>query len=126
MKEAAAAKAAAEKEEKERQFELDKIRVKAEAEARIKFELEMKNKAQLDEKKIKIEAEESDKIGVITQMNPIPLKAGQEKNISFFLKFPKSVLVSGRTTIKVNLLTQADDGKWERRLTQEVPLAGPF
>lgn len=75
---------------------------------------------------VKLEAEQSDKISVITQMNPIPLKAGQEKNISFFLEFPQSVLKSGRATIKLNILTQAENGHWERTLTQEVPLAGPF
>ena len=74
---------------------------------------------------VKLEAQNSD-IGVITQLNPIQLAAGEEKKISFFLKFPKSVLQAGRATVKVDLLTKADNGKWERKLTQEVPLAGPY
>lgn len=75
---------------------------------------------------VKLEPENEAQIKVITQMNPVPLKAGQEKNISFFLEFPESLLQAGRANIKINILTQAEDGKWQRTLTQEVPLAGPF
>jgi ferredoxin len=68
---------------------------------------------------------ENPEIKVVTQMNPVPLKAGGEKQIGFFLTFPKSVLQAGIARLKLSLETQAEDKSWQRTLTQEVSLVGP-
>ncbi|PKL75340.1 MAG: cytochrome c oxidase accessory protein CcoG [Candidatus Melainabacteria bacterium HGW-Melainabacteria-1] len=65
-------------------------------------------------------------VEVLAQSNPMPLKAGEEKKEGIFLKFPKSTLSNGKARIKMFLLTQSDNGKWQRTLTQEVPLVGPY
>jgi len=69
---------------------------------------------------------EHPQVEVVSQSNPFGLLAGEEKKVGIFLKFPKSVLQQGSARIKLSIETQAQDGSWQRRLTQEVPLVGPF
>lgn len=65
-------------------------------------------------------------VELVTQLNPLELKAGEEKNIGLFLKFPKTVLNNGSRRITIEMQTRALNGKWERTLTQEVGLVGPY
>lgn len=65
-------------------------------------------------------------VEVISQTNPFGLDAGEEKKVGVFLKFPKSILKQGTARIELQMQTQADNGRWERVVSQEVPLAGPF
>lgn len=63
---------------------------------------------------------------IVSQVNPVQINAGKEDKQGFFITFPKSALQNGRAHVLVKLLTRADDGSWQRELTQEVPLVGPF
>lgn len=65
-------------------------------------------------------------VKIITQVNPVNLSAGEEKKIGIFLEFPKHVLKMGKARIKMDLETRAHNQRWQRVLTQEVPLVGPF
>lgn len=65
-------------------------------------------------------------VEVLAQRNPLPVAAGEEKKLSFFLKFPKSLLKAGRQQMRIDILTQAQNGQWSHQDTQELPLAGPY
>lgn len=80
--------------------------------------------------KIKLSVEfagpDGDQIKLAIPQNPLELNAGAEKNIGFFVTFPKRVLTQGTARIKLHLQTAASDGSWQRELTQEVSLVGPY
>lgn len=65
-------------------------------------------------------------VTVISQTNPFPLAEGEEKKVGIFLTFPKSLLTQGTAQIPLQISIQADNGRWQRTLQQEVPLVGPF
>ncbi|MGV3526208.1 MAG: cytochrome c oxidase accessory protein CcoG [Candidatus Sericytochromatia bacterium] len=75
---------------------------------------------------VRIAVTEPAGVEVIAQLNPLPLNGGEERKEGFFLKFPKSLLSQGHALARIELQTRAQDGRWQRTLTQEVPLAGPF
>lgn len=69
---------------------------------------------------------DSDKIKVAIPQNPVQIPAGGEKNVGFYVTFPKSVLSNGTARVRIHLLTAAEDGSWKNEQIQEVSLVGPY
>lgn len=65
-------------------------------------------------------------VKIIVPTGKIEVPAGQEVKHPFLIEFHKSLLKQGRLRLQVELQKKSQDGKWERVMTQEVPLAGPY
>lgn len=67
-----------------------------------------------------------DKVKIIIPTGEIQVKAGDEVKNPFLIEFHKSLLKQGRLRLPVELHKTAKNGKWERVVNQEIPLAGPY
>lgn len=67
-----------------------------------------------------------DKIKLIIPTGQLKVKAGEEIKNPFLVEFHKSVLKQGRLRLTLEMVKRAEEGKWERTVTQEIPLAGPY
>ncbi len=64
-------------------------------------------------------------VELVMPLNPVSLPEGKSLKADFFVKFPKSLLVSGHAKIEVKLNPEANPEKLKPE-TKELPLVGPF
>jgi cytochrome c oxidase accessory protein FixG len=68
----------------------------------------------------------SDKVKLIIPTGELSVRAGKEIKNPFLVEFHKELLKQGRARLTLQLTKKAQDGKWVRVVTQEIPLAGPY